>query len=98
MTIRHFLSTQDWSRAELDALRAHPPQWLIDLRRTGPFPRDVVAQKLGVSRSGLARAGITEPLDADQIGALIADPPGWLIRERESYREVIAEKARLNAR
>lgn len=82
------------TRAELDALRADPPQWLIDLRHTGPFPRDVVAQKLGVSRSGLARAGITEPLDADQIGALIADPPEWLVRERESYQEVIAEKAR----
>lgn len=90
--------TSPITRAELDALRADPPQWLIDLRRTGPFPRDVVAQKLGVSRSGLARAGITEPLDADQIGALIADPPAWLVRERESYREVIAEKARLNSR
>jgi uncharacterized protein DUF5997 len=90
--------TSPITRAELDALRADPPQWMIDLRRTGPFPRDVVAQKLGVSRSGLARAGITEPLDADQIGALIVDPPAWLVRERESYREVIAEKARLNSR
>lgn len=90
--------TSPITRAELDALRADPPQWLIDLRRTGPFPRDVVAQKLGVSRSGLARAGITDPLDADQIGALIADPPAWLVRERESYREVMAEKARLNSR
>ncbi|MFT3969766.1 MAG: DUF5997 family protein [Micropruina sp.] len=86
------------TRAELDALRADPPPWLVELRRNGPFPRDVVAQKLGVSRSGLTRAGITDALDADQIGALIADPPDWLIRERESYREVIAEKARLNAR
>ncbi len=86
------------TRAELDALRADPPQWLIDLRRNGPFPRDVVAQKLGVSRSGLTRAGITDALDADQIGALIADPPDWLIRERESYREVVAEKGRVNAR
>ena len=90
--------TSPITRAELDALRADPPQWMIDLRRTGPFPRDVVAQKLGVSRSGLARAGITDPLDADQIGALIADPPAWLVRERESYREVMAEKARLNSR
>ena len=86
------------TRAELDALRADPPQWLIELRRNGPFPREVVAQKLGVSRSGLARGGITEPLDADQIGALIAEPPEWLVRERESYREVVAEKARQNAR
>ena len=90
--------TSPITRAELDALRADPPQWLIELRRNGPFPREVVAQKLGVSRSGLARGGITEPLDADQIGALIAEPPEWLIRERESYREVVAEKARQNAR
>ena len=40
---------------------------------------------------------ITEALDADQIGAVIADPPEWLVRERESYREVVAEKARVKA-
>lgn len=85
------------TRAELDALRADPPQWLADLRRNGPFPRDVVAQKLGVSRSGLARGGITEALDADQVGALIADPPGWLLHERDSYRDVVAERERLKA-
>lgn len=85
------------TRAELDALRADPPAWLVELRRTGPFPREVVAQKLGVSRSGLIRSGVTEPLDADQIGALIAEPPDWLVRERESYREVVAEKERLRA-
>ncbi|WP_197509646.1 DUF5997 family protein [Tessaracoccus coleopterorum] len=43
------------TREELDELRDNPPAWLVDLRRNGPFPRDVVAQKLGVSRSGLAR-------------------------------------------
>jgi len=85
------------TRGELDALRADPPAWLADLQRNGPFPREVVARKLGVSRSGLARAGITEALDADQIGALIADPPAWLVRERETHREVVAEKARLRA-
>lgn len=83
------------TRDELDALRAAPPAWLVELRRNGPFPRDVVAQKLGVSRSGLTRGGVTEALTADQIGALIAEPPAWLDRERESYREVIAEKQRL---
>lgn len=90
--------TSPITRAQLDALRADPPQWLTDLRRNGPFPREVVAQKLGVSRSGLARAGITEPLDADQIGTLIAEPPEWLVRERESYREVVAEKVRQSSR
>ena len=82
------------TRAELDALRADPPEWLVELRRNGPFPREVMAQKLGVSRSGLARGGITEALDADQIGSLIADPPDWLVREREIHREVVAEKVR----
>ena len=32
----------------------------------------------------------------DQIGALLADPPEWLDRERESLRNVLAEKARLS--
>jgi hypothetical protein len=67
------------------------------LRRNGPFPRDVVAQKLGVSRSGLARGGIEQALNAEQIGALIADPPGWLMHERNSYKDVIAERERLKA-
>jgi hypothetical protein len=83
------------TRDDLDALRDDPPQWLIDLRRNGPFPRDVVAQKLGISRSGLGRAGIVDPLDSEQIGALIAEPPTWLVRERESYRSVVAERAAL---
>ena len=83
------------TRAELDALREDPPQWLVDLRRNGPFPRDVVAATLGVSKSGLARARMTEPLDADQVGALLADPPEWLVRERETHREVVAEQERL---
>ena len=83
------------TRAELDALREDPPQWLVDLRRNGPFPRDVVAAKLGVSKSGLARVRMTEPLDADQVGALLADPPEWLVRERETHREVVAEQERL---
>lgn len=85
------------TRSELDRLRADPPAWLSELRRNGPFPRQVVAQKLGVSRSGLARAGVADALDAEQVGALIADPPEWLVRERESYRKVTAAKARVKA-
>lgn len=83
------------TREELDALRADPPEWLVELRRNGPFPREVVAQKLGVSRSGLARGGVDKALDAEQIGALIAGPPGWLLHERDSYRDVIAEQERV---
>ncbi len=82
------------TRADLDALRDDPPAWLVELRRNGPFPRDVVAQKLGVSRSGLARGGLTEALDADVIGALLADPPEWLEHERAVHRDVLAEEAR----
>ena len=85
------------TREELDALRSDPPEWLVELRRNGPFPRDVVAQKLGVSRSGLVRGGVEDALDAEQIGALLADPPGWLVREREIHHDVLAEKARLKA-
>ena len=80
------------TREELDALRADPPEWLTELRRNGPFPRDVVAQKLGVSKSGLARGGVTEALTHDEIGELLANPPGWLIDERETHRKVLAER------
>lgn len=82
------------TREELDALREDPPTWLTDLLRDGPFPRDVVAAKLGVSRSGLARAGVTDALNSDQIGELLADPPEWLVRERETQRNVIEEARR----
>jgi hypothetical protein len=85
------------TRDELDALRADPPAWLLDLRRNGPFPKEVMAQKLSISRSGLVRGGVTEALTADQIGALIVDPPAWLERERETYRDVVAEKQRLKS-
>jgi len=37
------------SRDELDALQADPPEWLRELRRNGPHPRQVVADRLGVS-------------------------------------------------
>ena len=85
------------TRSELDALRDDPPAWLVDLRRNGPFPRDVVAAKLGISKSGLARGGLTDPLTADEVGALLTDPPAWLVREREIHREVVAENERLRA-
>ena len=82
------------TRDKLDALRDNPPAWLVELRRNGPFPRDVVAQKLGISRSGLARAGVSDAMTADQIGALLADPPGWLVDERETHRKVLKEQSR----
>lgn len=83
------------SREQLDDLQRNPPQWLADLRRDGPHPRSVVAARLRVSNSGLARGGITEPLTTEQIAALVADPPPWLIRERASYADVQREQRRL---
>ena len=38
------------TRDEVEQLKADPPAWLVELRRNGPFPRDVVASKLGISR------------------------------------------------
>lgn len=86
------------SRDELDELRRNPPQWLVDLRRDGPHPRNVVAARLRISNSGLARAGITDPLTTAQIADLNADPPEWLQRERESFAEVRREQRRLQER
>lgn len=86
------------TREELAELQKNPPQWLTDLRRHGPHPRNVVAARLRVSTSGLARAGITDPLTTDEINALIADPPEWLVRERQTFEEVRREERRLEAR
>ncbi|MFE9575953.1 DUF5997 family protein [Nocardia sp. NPDC006044] len=86
------------SRADLDALRTDPPEWLTELRRTGPFPRDITARKLGVSNSGLSRAEVSDALTADEIATLLADPPQWLIRERENYAEVVKENERIAAK
>ncbi|MGW1740082.1 DUF5997 family protein [Nocardia sp. NPDC001965] len=86
------------SRTELDELRENPPQWLTELRRTGPFPRDIVARKLGISNSGLTRAGVSDALTADEIAAFLAEPPEWLIRERENYAAVRAEEERVQAK
>lgn len=85
------------TRDELAALQAEPPQWLADLRRNGPHPKNLVAAKLGVSISGLARGGITEALTSEQIDALLAEKPDWLIAERESYQNVLAEQRRIKA-
>ncbi|WP_344635431.1 DUF5997 family protein [Kitasatospora cystarginea] len=83
------------SRDELNALQADPPQWLQDLRRNGPHPRPVVAAKLGVSISGLARGGVTEPLTTEQIDALKQECPDWLRKERATQAEVRKEAERV---
>ena len=83
------------SRDELNALQTDPPEWLRELRRTGPHPRPVVAARLGISISGLARGGITDALTTDEIDALRDDNPEWLQRERATQAEVRREAERL---
>jgi hypothetical protein len=83
------------SRDELNALQAEPPAWLVELRRNGPHPRPVVAAKLGVSVSGLARGGVTEALTTEQIDALKDENPDWLQRERTTQAEVRKEAVRI---
>jgi hypothetical protein len=83
------------SRDELNALQADPPEWLRDLRRNGPHPRQVIAAKLRVSISGLSRAGITEALTTEQVEAIKSESPEWLERERAIHTEARAEAARI---
>lgn len=86
------------THAEFVDLQQTPPEWLAELRRTGPHPRPVVAQKLGISIGGLARGGITDPLTSAQITALLQDPPAWLVAERSTQAAVRAEAARVKER
>ncbi|MGW8889816.1 DUF5997 family protein [Streptomyces sp. NPDC055749] len=83
------------SRTELSELQANPPEWLLELRRNGPHPRPVVAAKLGISISGLARGGVTEALTTEQIDALKNDSPEWLQKERATQAEVRKETVRI---
>ncbi|WP_328908766.1 DUF5997 family protein [Streptomyces sp. NBC_00234] len=83
------------SRTELSELQANPPEWLLELRRNGPHPRPVVAAKLGISISGLARGGITDALTTEQIDALKDDSPEWLQKERATQAEVRKETVRI---
>ncbi|BBY56952.1 DUF5997 family protein [Mycolicibacterium sarraceniae] len=85
------------TRDEVAALLADPPQWLKDLRKNGPHPKNLVAAKLGVSIAGLARGGVVEALTTEQIEAMVAEKPDWLIAERESYQAVLAEERRVKA-
>lgn len=85
------------SRTELNALQADPPEWLTELRRNGPHPRQEVARRLGVSNSGLARGGVDGPLTTAQIKAILDEMPPWLVAERASMEQVRAENARLKA-
>jgi hypothetical protein len=86
------------SRTELNALQADPPEWLASLRRNGPHTRQETARRLGISGSGLVRADVGEHLTTDQIKALLAEMPAWLLAERDIFAQVRAEEARLKTR
>lgn len=83
------------SRAQLEELRTSPPEWLVELRKTGPFPRDIVARKLGISNTGLSRNDVSDAMTAEEIAALLADPPAWLVRERENFEAVQKDAERI---
>lgn len=85
------------SRDQLDAWQENPPEWLTDLRRNGPHPRQVVAARLRISNSGLARGGITDPLTSEEINALNAQKPDWLVAEQRSFEQVRKEEQRIAA-
>jgi hypothetical protein len=85
------------TRADLVALQEDPPQWLKDLRKNGPHPKNLVAAKLSVSIAALARSGVVDALTTEQINQLLEEKPEWLIAERESYQEVLREEQRLKA-
>ena len=83
------------TRADFAELQANPPEGLAELRRSGPHPRPVVAQKLNVSISGLARGGVEEALTTAEITALLQAPPAWLVAERSTHAAVRAEAQRV---
>jgi hypothetical protein len=73
------------SRATLKALNDDPPEWLETLRREGPHPRSEVARRLGISNSGLARAGQPDVMTTAEIKALLVEMPAWLVEERSRH-------------
>lgn len=83
------------SREEFAELQANPPEWLTELRRNGPHPRPVVAQKLNISIGGLTRGGIKEALTSAEITALLQAPPQWLVVERATHAAVRSEAQRI---
>ena len=54
------------TRDEVEQLRDDPPPWLVELRRRGPFPRDVVARRASADTAvpPLASTGVAVRLSA----------------------------------
>jgi hypothetical protein len=85
------------TRAQLAEFETSPPEWLEVLKREGPHPRQVVAQKLGISTSGLARAGAPDVMTSAEIKALLENKPEWLLAERATHAAVQDENARIKS-
>jgi hypothetical protein len=77
--------TAPLSRQQLTALIENPPEWLVVLRREGPHPRSEVARRLGISNSGLARAGQPDVMTTAEIKRLLTEMPQWLAAERAKH-------------
>lgn len=69
------------------ALQKNPPEWLVQLRRTGPHPRPVVAQKLGITIAALKRNGMDKALTTAEIKELLENQPDWLRAARTALAE-----------
>ncbi|AGF72001.1 DUF5997 family protein [Corynebacterium halotolerans] len=80
------------THAELKELQNNPPEWLQELRRTGPHPRPVVAQKLGITIAALKRNDMDKPLTTAEIKELLENQPEWLSTARTALAEGRAER------
>ncbi len=79
------------SHDEFNELQANPPEWLAELRRTGPHPRPEVARRLGITITALKKNDMDKPLTTADIKALLADQPQWLTDARASLAAQRAE-------
>lgn len=89
--------TSTVTRSEFLELQSNPPEWLAELKKSGPHPREVVAQKLGISTSGLRRAGAPEVMTSADIKSLLEQKPEWLVVERATHAAVQDENARIKS-
>jgi hypothetical protein len=83
------------TRSQFLELQTNPPEWLVDLRQNGPHPRQEVARKLGISTSGLARAGAADVMTSAEIKTLLEQKPEWLVVERSVHAGVQEDNARI---
>ncbi|MBC7591301.1 MAG: hypothetical protein H7226_09715 [Salinibacterium sp.] len=85
------------TRSQFLELQASPPEWLVELRKNGPHPRQEVARKLGISTSGLARAGAADTMTSAEIKSFLEQKPEWLVVERATHAAVQDDNARIKS-